>query len=141
MPNHPREHALGFFDEFICRDHCVQESIRSELLDAIAVTRQNHFLGFRQADVLLKERDIAHRGHTHLDLRKPIARTISILGRRDSEESPVAGYTLQHVASAVVEPDAGARHEVPHGPRHQDLLGPRRGGDSRAGMHGDAADL
>ena len=45
------------------------------------------------------------------------------------------------MAPAIVEPDAGARHEVPDGSRHQDLLRPSRRSDSGAGMHGDAADL
>src|ERR1700730_15567534 len=66
---------------------------------------------------------------------------ISRQNLRDREEPPVSGHTLEHVAPAVVEADAGARHEGPHGPRRQDLLRSNRGRDSRAGMKGDTADL
>ena len=57
----------------------------------------------------------------------------------NSRQSP--GTPFEHVAPAVVEPDAGARHQVLDRARHQHLLGPRRRRDSRAGVHGDAADF
>src|SRR5262245_32481831 len=62
-------------------------------------------------------------------------------GRRDGEEPPVAGHALQRVAPAIVESDARARHAAPNRPRRQHLLGPGRGGDARARVDGDAADL
>jgi len=38
MPNHPREHAFGFGDEFICRNHGVQEPIPARNLSSASVT-------------------------------------------------------------------------------------------------------
>src|SRR5215471_2240391 len=58
---------------------------------------------------------------------------------RDREQGPVAGHALEHVTAAIVEPDAGARDEIPNGSRDQHFLRSRRRRDSGAGVHGDAA--
>jgi len=55
MPNHPPEHALGFRYESIRRDNCIQESIGGKLLNRVVVTCEDHFLSFRQSNMLLKK--------------------------------------------------------------------------------------
>ena len=53
----------------------------------------------------------------------------------------MVGNTLQLVLASIVEGEPGARDEILHGLRYQDLGRRRKARHPRADVHGDAADL
>src|SRR5687768_7186846 len=59
----------------------------------------------------------------------------------DREQPPAAGNALELVLAAVLEAQAGPRHEVGHGGRDADLAGARGSGHPGADVHGDPADV
>src|SRR5436190_10247426 len=57
------------------------------------------------------------------------------------EHMPLPGHTLQRVRPAILELDAGAGHQILHGPRYQDLVRVGQGGYACPDVDRDAPDL
>src|SRR6266540_2481451 len=59
----------------------------------------------------------------------------------DCVEPPTAGDTLELVLAAILEGEAGSRHEILDGLRHEYLGGPGVSCHARADCHAEASDL
>ncbi len=59
----------------------------------------------------------------------------------NGEDAPLAGNAFERVLAAIDKLQPGARHQVPHGARNENLARPCQRGDASADMDRDTPDI
>jgi hypothetical protein len=138
MTGHPLHHPAGFTLEQLGGNHGIDEAEGGQRLHRVAVAGQDHLLGLGQPDVLLQQRDVAHRRHADLDLGQPEGG----VGHRDADVGDEREAQPGAEAVAVDGRDGrerrGADRRQQPSVLHDELAGPRRrevreGGEVHAG--------